>query len=192
MSIRRALLYVPGDSRRKIEKAITLDCDCVCLDLEDGVALSEKAVARAAVAKALSELDFGRSETLVRINARGTGFEDADLAVIAPARPQGIVLPKVSDAAGIQWLDGKISAVEAQMGWPAGEIGILAMVETAQAILNLAEICRATPRLKAIILGAEDLSQDLGATRTAEAQEVFYARSAAVLHAAAFGLQSIG
>src|SRR5260370_21639775 len=74
---------------------------------------------------------------------------------------------------------------------PAGEVSILVMIETARAIIKLPEICQASPRLKALIFGAEDLAGDLGATRTREAQEVFYARSAVVTHAAAFELQAI-
>jgi citrate lyase beta subunit len=191
MRVRRALLYMPGDSRRKIEKALTLGVDCICMDLEDGVALSEKAVARESVARALAELEFGASEKLVRLNAAGSGLEAADLAAVIGGKPQGIVLPKVESAAPIHWLDEQISATEAERGWPAGEIALLVMVETARGIVNLAEICQASRRLKALIFGAEDLAGDLGATRTPEAWEVFYARSAVVTHAAAFGLQAI-
>ena len=109
MRIRRALLYVPGDSQRKIAKALTLDCDCICMDLEDGVATSQKAVARVGAAKALTELDFSRTERLVRINAVGSGFAQDNLAQVLVARPHGIVLPKVEDATPIQWLDKQIS-----------------------------------------------------------------------------------
>jgi citrate lyase beta subunit len=189
--IRRALLYMPGDSRRKIEKALTLDVDCICMDLEDGVALSEKSVARAAVVNALAELDFGRSEKLVRINAFGSGLETADVAQVITGRPHGLVLPKVESVAPIRWLDEQITAAETVHGWPAGELSILAMVETARAIVNLPEICQASPRLRALIFGAEDLAGDMGATRTRDAWEMFYARSAVVTHAAAFGLQAI-
>src|SRR5579859_1781934 len=191
MRIRRALLYMPGDSRRKIEKALTLDVDCICMDLEDGVALSEKVVARAAVAQALAELDFGRSEKLVRINPVGSGLEAVDLAQVIAGQPHGIVLPKVDGAAPIRWLDEQITTAETVHGWPAGEIAILVMVETARGIINLPEICQASPRLKALIFGAEDLAGDMGTTRTRDAWEVFYARSAVVTHAAAFGLQAI-
>ena len=73
MHSRRALLYVPGDDRHKIEKAASLAVDCICMDMEDGVAVSRKAQARAAIAKALDEVDFGQSERLARINAVGLG-----------------------------------------------------------------------------------------------------------------------
>ena len=75
MRARRALLYMPGDDRHKIEKALTLDVDCVCMDMEDGVALNRKAEARRTIAAALRKLGFGRSEKLARINAVGSGLE---------------------------------------------------------------------------------------------------------------------
>jgi citrate lyase subunit beta-like protein len=191
MRVRRALLYMPGDSRRKIAKAITLGVDSICMDLEDGVALSEKTSARTTVAQALAELNFGRSEKLVRINAFGSGLEPADLAQTIEGRPHGIVLPKVEESAEIEWLDEQITAAEMAHGWPAGELSIIAMVETARAIMNLPEICQASPRVQALIFGAEDLASNMGATRTREAWEVFYARSAVITHAAAYGLQAI-
>jgi len=188
---RRALLYMPGDSRKKIEKAAFLDVDSVCLDLEDGVALNQKAAARAVVAAALRELDFGRSERLVRINRFGSGLEAEDFAQTVEGRPDGFVIPKVESAEAVAWLDGQLTEAERRRGWPLGATGIIAMVETAGGIVNLKEIAAASPRLAALVFGAEDLAGDIGATRTPEAWEVFYVRSAVVTHAAAFDLQAI-
>jgi citrate lyase beta subunit len=188
---RRALLYMPGDDLRKIRKAATLDVDCVCLDLEDGVAANRKEEARGILAGALRDLDFGRSERLARINPVGSGLEAADLAAALSGRPDGIVIPKVEDAAAIRWASAGIAAVEAANGWPAGGIILIVLVETARGIVNLAEIAGADPRLQELIFGAEDLAGDIGAVRTRPAWEVFYARSAVVTHAAAFGLQAI-
>ena len=75
MKIRRALLFMPGDDRRKIEKGAGLGVDSIIMDLEDGVALNNKAAARATIAAALSEVDFGRTEKLVRINPVGAGLD---------------------------------------------------------------------------------------------------------------------
>jgi citrate lyase beta subunit len=188
---RRVLLYMPGDSRRKIEKAATLDADSVCLDLEDGVALNQKEAARATIAAALKELDFGWSERLVRLNRFGSGLEGEDFAQTVEGRPDGFVIPKVESAEAIQWLEAQITEAERARGWPPGETGIVAIVETARGIVNLKEIAAASPRLAALVFGAEDLAGDIGATRTPGAWEVFYARSALVTHAAAFGLQAI-
>jgi citrate lyase beta subunit len=188
---RRALLYVPADSRRKAEKAAGLGADCVCLDLEDGVALSQKSAAREAARLALAELDFGRSERLVRLNAYGSGLEGDDLEATIEARPDGYLLPKTQSAEAVQWLDERLRQAEAARGWPPGGIAVIAMIESALAVVNLREICAAADRLQAVIFGAEDLASDIGAARTPAAWEVFYARSAVVTHAAAAGRQAI-
>ena len=190
MRARRALLYVPGDDLRKIQKAAALGADSVCMDMEDGVALNRKAEARSTIATALQTVDFGRSERLARINAIGSGFEAEDLAVVLPARPDGIVIPKVESAEQIRLVAERIAHYETTNGWETGSIGILVVVETARGIVNLASIA-ASDRLQGIIFGAEDFAGDIGATRTLSGWEVFYARSAVVTYAAAFGLQAI-
>jgi citrate lyase beta subunit len=191
MRVRRSLLFVPGDSRRKIEKAATLGADVVCLDMEDGVAVNQKQAARDSIREALSALDFGRSERMIRINPYDSELKTDDLAQTITARPDSVLIPKVESAEAIGWLDSQIAAAEHERGWPAGAIEILAMVETARGVVNLKEIASASPRMSALVFGAEDLAGDIGAARTREGWEVFYARSAVVTHAAAFGLQAI-
>lgn len=191
MRARRALLYMPGDDERKIRKATTLGADCVCLDMEDGVALSRKDEARALIPAMLRELDFGRAERLARINPVGSGMEADDLAAALDGRPDGVVIPKVETGDAIRWASARIAEAERRNGWPAGGIILIVLVETALGIVNLKEIAGSDPRLQALIFGAEDLAGDIGAVRTREAWEVFYARSAVVTHAAAFGLQAI-
>jgi citrate lyase beta subunit len=191
MRARRALLYMPGDDLRKIRKATTLDVDAICLDLEDGVAANRKAEARATVTAALNELDFGRGERLVRINPFGSGLEQDDLVAALAGHPDGIVIPKVECAEPIRWVSRRIAHTERANGWVPGGMVVIVLVETARGIVNLAEIAGAGTRLQALIFGAEDLAGDIGAVRTAASWEVFYARSAVVTHAAAFGLQAI-
>ena len=191
MRARRALLYMPGDDERKIRKAATLDADCVCLDMEDGVALSRKAEARDLIPRLLRELDFGCAERLARINPVGSGMEADDLAAALEGRPDGVVIPKVETGEAIRWASAQIAEAERRNGWPTGGIILIVLVETALGIVNLRDIASSDPRLQALIFGAEDLAGDIGAVRTREAWEVFYARSAVVTHAAAFGLQAI-
>jgi len=190
MPSRRALLYTPGDDRHKIEKALTLGVDCICMDMEDGVALNRKEEARATIPRALQELDFGRSERLARINPVGSGLEKDDIEAILTHHPDGIVIPIIESPEQIQWASGKIEAAELANSWPVNSICLIVDVETARGILNLKEIA-AHPRLAALIFGAEDFAASVGATRTAEAWEVFYARSAVVTTASAYGLQAI-
>ena len=191
MRARRALLYTPGDDLHKIRKAITLGVDCICLDMEDGVALNRKIEARRVIAEALGRVDFGRSERLARLNPFGSGLETEDLGAVLPTHPDGIVIPKVESAEPILWADAEITAAERQFGWIEGGTALLVGIETALAVLNLKEIASASPRLQGLIFGSEDLASDLGAVRTPAAWEVFYARSAVILHAAACQLQAI-
>ncbi len=190
MHSRRALLYMPGDDWKKIAKSITLGVDSICMDMEDGVAFNRKAEARAAIAKALRELDFGKSEKLARINSVGSGFEREDIEAVLPFHPDGIVIPKLEDLKQIQWASEIIEAAELKHGWPVNSIRILVIVETARGILNLKEIA-SHPRLDAIIFGGEDYAASVGATRTKDAVELLYAREVVVAACAAFGLQAI-
>ncbi|MCF6278485.1 MAG: CoA ester lyase, partial [Anaerolineales bacterium] len=190
MKSRRALLYMPGDSRPKIEKAITLGVDCICMDMEDGTAFNRKEKAREVIATALQELDFSNSEKLIRINGVGTGLEADDLAVTLQHYPDGVVIPKVETLAQIKWLSEQIEAMELAQGWKLNSIRILAIIESAKGLVNLREIAT-HPRLDALIFGAEDYAASVGATRTRAALEVLYARSKVILHAAANELQAL-
>lgn len=191
MRARRALLYMPGDDERKIAKAAGLPVDSVVLDLEDSVAMVCKNNARENVAKALKEIDFQGSERLIRINPFSSGLTEADLEVVLPAKPDGILLSKTMCAEDVQKLSKKISEVEKSNGWEHNSIAILAIIESALGIINLNEIAKSDPRLVALICGGEDLATDINATRTRAGWELFYARSAVVLHAGAYKLQAI-
>lgn len=182
---------MPGDDRHKIEKAIGLGVDCICMDLEDGVAFNRKAAARETIRAALETLEFGRAERLVRINPVSSDLVMEDLKAVLPGRPAGLVIPKVQDAQQVQRVSQYLSEFEDQIGLPEGEIVLLALIETAKGVVNLKEIAQADPRLQALIFGAEDLAGDIGAVRTRPGWEIFYARSAVVTHAAAFGLQAL-
>lgn len=191
MRARRALLYMPGDDLRKITKATTLGVDCICMDMEDGVALNRKVEARLSIAEALRTLDFGSSEKLARINPVGSGLEAEDLQVVLPAHPDGIVVPKVEHAEQVRWVSQQITLSEQAHGWTQQAISLIVLVETALGIVNLSEIAPADPRLQALIFGAEDLAGAIGAERTPEGWEVFYARSAVVTYASAYDLEAI-
>ncbi|MBW7920058.1 MAG: CoA ester lyase [Anaerolineales bacterium] len=190
MHSRRALLYMPGDDWKKIVKATTLGVDCICMDMEDGVAVSRKAEARVTIAKALRELDFGASEKLARVNSIGSGWERDDIDAVLPFRPDGIVIPKVESREQVEWGSRLIEAAELKYGWTLNSIRMLVGVETALGILNLKEIA-AHPRLDGIIFGGEDYAASVGARRTRETVELLYARQAVVAACAAFGLQAI-
>ena len=188
---RRSLLFMPGTDMHKMRKAITLAADSIIMDLEDATALTRKVEARTTVAEALATLDFGLRERLVRINPIQGNFGRADLAATISARPDGYVLPKVEKALQVTSVSKLLDEAEEANDWPRGAIRLLAMIETARGVLNLREIAEASTRLDGLILGAEDLASDIGATRTADGWELFYARSALVTTAAAYNLQAL-
>jgi citrate lyase subunit beta-like protein len=191
MRSRRALLYMPGDDRRKIEKATALGVDCICMDLEDGTAVNKKAEARGVIAQAMRELDFGNSERCIRINSVGSGFEEDDLTAALAAGPDTIVLPKVESAEQVKWVSGEIESYELSNGLPVGGIRLLAGLETAKGVLNLKKIARADNRLEALIFGGEDFAASIGATRSSAATELLYARQAVITTCAAYEIQAI-
>ena len=191
MHSRRALLYMPGDDRRKIEKATTLGVDSICMDMEDGVALNKKAEARAVIGQAMKELDFGKSERCIRINSIGSGMEKYDLAAALTANPDSIVVPKIETAEQVKWVSEHIETHELASHKAIGTVRLLVGVETAKGILNLKEIAEADRRLEAIIFGGEDYAASVGAVRTKAATELLYARQATVTACAANELQAI-
>ena len=191
MHSRRALLYMPGDDRRKIEKATTLGVDSICMDMEDGVALNKKAEARTVIAQAMQELNFGRSERCIRINSIGSGMEKHDLAAALTANPDSIVVPKIESAEQVKWVSDQIETHELASHKDIGTVRLLVGVETAKGILNLKEIAEADRRLETIIFGGEDYAASVGAVRTKDATELLYARQATVIACAANDLQAI-
>ncbi|HLB45530.1 MAG TPA: CoA ester lyase [Anaerolineales bacterium] len=180
MKPRRALLFMPGDDRRKIEKGIATKPDCVIMDMEDGVAANRKAEARAAIVAALNELDFGSAEKIVRINALDSGLAEADLAVVVPAKPDALLVPKIESPDQVAWVHRHIP----------DDLPLLIMIETAKAMVNLKEVA-AAPGITALVFGAEDLIASVGGIRTRSNHEVQYARSAVAIYAAANGLQAL-
>jgi citrate lyase beta subunit len=182
---------MPGDDRRKIEKATTLGVDCICMDMEDGTAVSKKAEARAVISQAMKELEFGDSERCIRINSIGSGFEKDDLASALAARPEAIVVPKIETAKQVKWVSKQIESYELSNKLDVGSIRLLIGLETAKGILNLKEIAEADKRLEAMIFGGEDYAASIGAMRTKLATELLYARQAVVAACAANDLQAL-
>lgn len=158
----RSVLYIPASRTRALEKAKTLPTDAIIFDLEDAVAADEKPAARETLKTALQDGGFGRRLQITRINGFDTPWGADDLATIAEASPQAVLLPKVNSAADIEALAALLDAHPNTQ-----DTQIWAMMETPQGILNAAEIARA-PRLAGFIMGTNDLAKDLGA-RTRDA-----------------------
>ncbi len=172
----RSLLFVPADSPKKLDKAMTSGADALIVDLEDSIALEGKAGARQSAAAFLKETmsSATRPYVMVRVNGLQTGLTDADLDAIAPAKPDAIMLPKAEGGASVIHADAKLAVREATVGLPDGHIKILPIAtETAAALFLAGTFAGASARLIGLTWGAEDLSADLGAQANRDAQGNF-------------------
>jgi len=162
----RSMLFVPGDSERKMEKAITNEADALILDLEDSVSPDRTAVARGMVAEYLKERsDRTKQQLWVRINPLDTDKAMPDLAGVMSGAPDGIVLPKTYSAREAVALANSLAALEARDGLVIGSTKILAVAtETAESLFTLNSFIGATDRLYGMTWGAEDLAAALGAS----------------------------
>lgn len=164
----RSLLFVPGDSERKLDKGFASEADVVIVDLEDSVAAQNKAAAREVAAGYIAQ---HRADTkaiiYVRVNDLTTGLTDDDLAAVVRSKPDGVMLPKSNSGQDIQQLSAKLRVQEARAGLADGAIRILPIItETAAGVLAAASYAGASNRLSGLTWGAEDLSAAIGA-RTA-------------------------
>lgn len=162
----RSLLFVPGDSERKLAKGETVGADALVLDLEDSVSADRIEIARAMVRDYLQgHRDRSRTRLWVRVNPLSSEKALPDLAAIVAGAPDGILLPKVNSAAELAMLDNYLTALEVREGVARGSIRVLLVAtETARAMFNLGGFGGITARLWGMTWGAEDLPAALGAT----------------------------
>jgi len=197
----RSLLFVPGDSERKQAKALAAGADALILDLEDSVAEAQLPAARARVRDFLAAHSAAsrQAQLWVRLNSLASGKLMEDLVAVIGARPDGVVLPKVSSVREVAQVGHYLSALEAREGLPAGSTRILVIAtETPAALLALGEYTPASAgeRLSGLTWGMEDLSAALGALGKTEADGSLtpvmeLARSLCLVTASAAGVQAI-
>jgi citrate lyase subunit beta/citryl-CoA lyase len=184
---RRSVLYMPGSNARALEKARELPADGLILDLEDAVAPEAKGQAREAIVKALQKGGFGDREVMVRINGLDTRWWVDDLDAIAAAKPDAVLVPKISDPGQLQDLAARI----VDMGTDP-RIRVWAMMETPLAMLNVREIAAAAldseTRLSGFVMGTNDLAKDTRARLVPGRQPMLPWLMSCVAAARAYGL----
>jgi citrate lyase subunit beta/citryl-CoA lyase len=182
--MRRSRLYLPGNEPKFMINAALHGPDGVILDLEDSVAPTEKDAARVLVRNALVALDFGPCERMVRINQGEAGLED--LQWVVPYGVHVILVPKCEDPGHLRRIAARIEELA-----PRHPVYLMPIVESALGCMRAFEIATATPSVVALAIGLEDYTADIGAQRTLEARESFWARSVVVNAARAAGVQPI-
>ncbi len=176
----RSVLYIPGSKERALEKATGLACDAIIFDLEDAVAVDEKVNARATLAKALAEADYGARARIVRVNGLDTEWGRNDViamaeAIKAGAKVDAILIPKVSMKSDLDAVADLVNGVP-----------LWAMMETTMGMLNAAEIA-AHPRLEGMVMGTNDLAKELQSRFRADRLPMLTGLGLCVLAAKTYG-----
>jgi len=156
---RRSLLFMPGSNARALEKARNLPADGIILDLEDSVAPEAKGMARDQIAQAIAVGGFGKREILIRVNTLDSPWWIDDIAMAGKARPDGILVPKVSSVEDLAAIADRLGAINAD-----SSIRVWAMIETARAVLHAEELAAASrnpeTRLAGFVFGPNDISRE--------------------------------
>ena len=193
---RRSLLYVPGDSERKLTKVLKLNADCVCLDLEDGVAFSHKGEARKLIPKFLEKHKQDlKNEIAVRVNSYESELVTEDTTAILNGKilPDSLVLPKIESRDQIIQFSNLVRQIRGEEFC----IPIMILIESPIGLINVREIFETADRLTSgvkltgVIFGSDDYLARLGAVRTQSRHELAYARQHIITNASAFGIQAI-
>jgi citrate lyase subunit beta / citryl-CoA lyase len=184
----RSLLFAPGNHARRVEKALSLEVDAVILDLEDAVAIAEKAATREVVAAALERPRQGL--LYVRVNAVDTEFCYGDLVAVVQPGLDGIILPKVESAAGLATIDWLLAQLERDRGLPPGNIDLIPIIETACGLQQIGAILAAGTRVRRVAFGAGDFTLDLNMAWSRSEIELAYARAVVVTASRASGIDA--
>jgi citrate lyase subunit beta/citryl-CoA lyase len=179
---RRSVLYMPASNERALEKAKSIPCDALILDLEDAVAPDAKAAARDAACAAAASGEYGDREVTIRVNGIGTEWHAADMVAVCAAGPDAVVVPKVNTADEVRGL-----ATVLEWGGAPEHTRLWAMIETPEAILDVREIAAASDRLSVLVMGTNDLVKELYAEHVPGRAPLLTALSLATLAARASG-----
>ncbi|GAA1487967.1 HpcH/HpaI aldolase/citrate lyase family protein [Brachybacterium sacelli] len=182
----RVMLYVPADRARMVAKAQRLDADAVILDLEDAVAPDQKDEARRAGLAAALDWPLDGPDLWIRVNACGTPEGAEDLRSLVGSGLRSVVLPKI-DAMAAEALTETLG----ELGRTGDNLRVIGLVESARGLVDAPRLARRLPQLVGLQLGAEDFTADMDIERTAEGEEIRYARSALAVAATAQGLSAI-
>ena len=182
----RSILFVPAHVSRFVDKAHERGSDAIALDLEDSVPLEQKAEARQELPQAIEQAGQGGAGIVVRINSNlRDAAADLECAVVPGVH--AICVPKVMGASQLQWIADCVTELEIGQGIPVGQVRLVAMLESVEALRHLDGIARSTPRLAAMTLGSEDFAASAGMQSEPDGllapnqQVVFAARAAGIL-----------
>ncbi|CAM2829398.1 citrate (pro-3S)-lyase subunit beta [Fructilactobacillus fructivorans] len=186
--LRRTMMFVPGNNPGMIKDAGIYGADSIMFDLEDSVSLAEKDSARNLVYEALKSIDYGDAELVVRTNGLDTDFFEADVKMMVKAGIDVIRIPKTESAAMVEEMESLVADAEKEFGIPVGTTHLMAAIESAEGVMNVLEIAKASDRMIGIALSAEDYTTDLKTHRYPNGLELRFARNMILNAARAAGI----
>ncbi len=197
----RSWMFVPGDRQRMIDKALSLHVDAIMMDIEDGVAPSQKEAARVQIGDSLAQIaelqqtrpDHRTPARFVRVNAVGSERFIEDMRAVVRPGLEGLVIPKVDNIDQIRIVEDELGRAEVAHHMPGGSVELLIAIETPIGLFNAYPIAGSSPRITGLMFGAEDFTREMNlpVRREAEAVEMIYARSAIATAAAAARVQAV-
>jgi len=196
---RRSLLYVPGTDDRKVIKATGLSADVVVLDCEDGVALTMKKACRENIQKLLPTLDFGASESVIRINSIDSEFasDDIEAALTSNCITNALMIPKIENVDQIKWFKEQCHRLIQNGRHKSKQVNVIGQTETPLGLMNLRDVMKEAVKddkylnFQAFVFGSDDYLASIGAARTKDATELLFARQYFIMHVKGYGLQAI-
>jgi citrate lyase subunit beta/citryl-CoA lyase len=180
----RSLLFIPGNKANMLEKALGVRPDAFVPDMEDSVPDAEKEAARATINAHLRQLAAAGPLVIPRVNALDTGLTEDDLAAVVGPEIAGVCIGKIRRADDLDAVSELLERLERRAGLKVGHVGVIPWLESAEAIVNAPELCRAR-RLIGVAFGAEDFTQDMGIERLDDEAQLAYARAAVCIAARA-------
>jgi len=187
----RSFLFVPGNNKKFIDKAKTLNADIICLDLEDSVPMNDKDSARKMLGETLQSRPDFKSEVYVRTNSFESGLAQEDLKAVVQNGINGVVIPKVNDANEVFELSKLISDLERTQSIKQDSVEIMPSIESAKGVVNAYKIASASPRVSALVFGVFDFLFDMGLEYVEDGIEHSYARAKVPVDARAAGVYAI-
>lgn len=192
VTLRRSILFLPGNNERFLVRAIESAADALILDIEDAVMPDQKPEAREMVKRALQTADFRGKERVVRVNGITTQWGADDLAAAVEGGADLILVPKADSEEVIQTADGIVTEAEKRFGVPEGSTKIMALIETAMGLINVERTVFASPRIDALAFGGGDYGLSTRIRVTPDEIAYIYPESKIMLAARAAGVMAIG
>ena len=187
--LRRTMMFMNAQKPGLIKDAYIYGCDSIMLDLEDAVAENQKDAARFSLYHALTTIDYGNTEVIVRINGLDTPHWQEDIRVCVAGGADGIRIAKCESAQDVHTVEAAVEAAEREFGVEVGRTLLMAALESPKGILNAYEICSASDRMLGVAISGGDFRKCMQTKFTPDGVDMMVARGQMLLAARAAGIQ---